>query len=106
MLIKKVVKIFFIFFILLSATIYFYSNFYKKKIEKTIEITEELSNNSNIIENVKYQSTDAKGNKYIINALKGEIDFANSNIIYLTDIKSLIILKNSCNSGCDSLRSK
>ena len=52
-------------------------------------------NKSNIIENVKYQSTDAKGNKYIINALTGEIDYANSNIIYLTDVKSLITLKNS-----------
>ena len=67
----------------------------KKKVEKILETSEKLSSNSNIIENVKYQSTDAKGNKYIINALTGEIDYSNSNVIYLSDVKSLITLKNS-----------
>ena len=93
MSVKKIVTIFFIIIIL---SIYYYSNFYKKKNSETVlKISEELSNNSNVIENVKYQSSDSKGNKYTINALTGEIDYANSNIIYLTDVKSLITLKNS-----------
>ena len=92
MSLKKIVTI----FVIITVPIYYYFNFYKKKnIESIIEKSEELLNKSNIIENVKYQSTDAKGNKYIINALTGEIDYANSNIIYLTDVKSLITLKNS-----------
>ena len=96
MLIKKILKIFFILFTILGVTIYLYSNVYKKKkVEKILETSEKLSSNSNIIENVKYQSTDAKGNKYIINALTGEIDYSNSNVIYLSDVKSLITLKNS-----------
>ncbi len=96
MSVKKILTIFFIIFITLAASIYYYLNFYKKKnIETVLKLSEELSNSSNIIENVKYQSTDATGNKYIINALTGEIDYANSNIIYLVDVKSLITLKNS-----------
>ncbi len=96
MSVKKIGKIFFIIFIILSVVYYLYSSFYKKKkIEKILEVPEELSNNSNIIENVKYQSTDSKGNKYTINALTGEVDYSNPNIIYLKDVKSLITLKNS-----------
>ena len=96
MSIKKIGKIFFIIFIILSVVFYLYSSFYKKKkIENILELPEKLSNNSNIIENVKYQSTDSKGNKYIINALTGEVDYSNPNIIYLKDVKSLITLKNS-----------
>ena len=95
MSVKKIGKIFFIIFIILCMVFYLYSNFYKKKkIEKILKLPEELSNNSNIIENVKYQSTDAKGNKYTINALSGEVDYSNPNIIYLTDVRSLITLKN------------
>ena len=99
MSIKRVVKIFFIIFVL-GITIYLISNFYKKKkIEEISELPEklsdDLSSNSNIIEGVKYQSTDTKGNKYIINALTGEIDYSNPNIIYLNNVESLITLKNS-----------
>ena len=96
MLIKKNFKIFFIIFFVSSILIYFYSNSYKEKdIKEEPEVSKDLSSNSNIIENVKYQSTDAKGNKYTINALMGEIDYSNPNIIYLNNVKSLIELKNS-----------
>ena len=40
-------------------------------------------------------SKDAKGNEYIIDALLGEIDFTNSDVIYLTDVESLVKLSNS-----------
>ena len=75
-----------------------YYNFFKKDQKKT-EIkkiqTEELANNTNIIENVVYQSKDSDGNEYIINAVVGEIDYADSNIIYLTNVKATINLNNS-----------
>ena len=49
----------------------------------------------NIINEVSYQSYDASGNEYLINALKGEIDLSNSDIIFLTDVNAKINLKNS-----------
>ncbi len=75
-----------------------YYNFFKKdqkKSEITKIDTEELTNNSNIIENVVYQSKDADGNEYIINAVVGEIDYSDSNIIYLTNVKATINLNNT-----------
>ena len=43
--------------------------------------------NSNIIKEVIYSSKDSKGNEYIIKAVEGEIDYKNSDIIYLTNVK-------------------
>ena len=97
MKIKKILKIF---FIILSITIilhFIHSKFFKK--EKEIEVQneslDELIYNSNIIENVNYTTRDAKGNEYIINALQGEIDYSNSNIIFLTKVNAKIKLTNS-----------
>ena len=56
---------------------------------------EELSSSSNIINDVNYTSKGAKGNQYTINALKGEIDYQNSNIIYLTDVEAVLRMKDS-----------
>ena len=94
---KKNIKIFFI-ILFLSIITFKYCSLNKK--DKIIEIpieTDKAPYNSNIIENVNYSSKDAKGNEYIINAAKGEIDYSNNNVIYLTDVKALIKLKNSNN---------
>ena len=50
--------------------------------------------NSNIIQNVSYRSKDLKGNEYIVRAKEGEIDLTNSNIIFLTEVNSIINLAN------------
>ena len=50
---------------------------------------------SNIMENVSYSSKDAKGNEYIVNASKGEIDYDKPNVIYLTNVRAFIKLTNS-----------
>tara|TARA_B100000902_G_C27162564_1_gene839507 strand:- start:134 stop:697 length:564 start_codon:yes stop_codon:yes gene_type:complete len=50
---------------------------------------------SNIIENVYYSSKDARGNEYIIEADKGEIDYNNTDTIYLTKVRGFIKLTNS-----------
>ena len=84
----------------------FYYKFYK--IDKSTTITPSidttvndsdanLSYNSNIIEDVNYKSIDAEGNQYIISAKKGEIDYSEPNILFLTDVTGLIKLKNSDN---------
>ena len=59
-----------------------------KKIEENIY-------SSNIIKGVKYSSIDLNGNEYIITASTGEIDFKNTDIIFLKDVKAIIILKDN-----------
>ena len=98
---KKIFIIVFIFFFLFLIT-FFYFVFLKKK--ETIKVitnpsdkisSNNLSSKSNIIENVNYSSKDANGNEYIIDALQGEIEYSNPNIIYLTNVVALIKLSNS-----------
>ena len=104
--VKKIVKIFLFFIFLISLLYLFYYKFYK--IDKSTTITPSidttdndsdanLSYNSNIIEDVNYKSIDAEGNQYIISAKKGEIDYSEPNILFLTDVTGLIKLKNSDN---------
>ncbi len=99
--VKKIVKIFLFFVILISLLYLFYYKFYK--IERNITISQPIDNssdtnpsyNSNIIEDVNYKSTDAQGNEYIISAKRGEIDYSEPNILFLTDVTALIKLKSS-----------
>ena len=95
---KKIIKIISIVFFL-TVIIFFYIKNSNKE-EAKIEINpqnEELIYNSNILKDVNYTSKDNSGNEYFIEALKGEIDFSNNNIIYLTNVSALIKLKNSKN---------
>ena len=103
MKIGKIGKIFI--FILPLAIIFFLFYFKSLKKNETVQTNteisiekkteEELKYNSNIIENVKYTSLDADGNRYTITALQGEIDYTNPNILYLTKVNGLIELKDS-----------
>ena len=94
---KIVVILLIILFIGLSFYLY-PKIFDKKKVEEIVIIeTEEISAESNIIKDINYTSDDGKGNKYIINAVKGEIDYSNTNIMFLTDVKATIKLNNSNN---------
>ena len=100
MFLKKYVNIFLIFFSILVIFLFF---FFKHQNQKEITISEpsikseDVVYNSNIIENVNYTTKDADGNEYLINAIQGEIDYSNSNIIYLKKVKANIKLKNSEN---------
>ena len=90
---KKLFKIFLSSFFLIFLII-IYINIYKKN-SKEAPITKKIEDNSyslNIIENVSYTSKDVKGNEYIIEASKGEIDLENSNIIFLTQVNAIIKL--------------
>jgi len=94
-----------IFFLIIIIILIFFSYIYvnqdtedKKIILNSKE--ESLNNtnynfNSNIILDVNYFAQDEKGNKYTINAKKGEIDIANTNIIFLTDVVAKIELNKS-----------
>ena len=49
----------------------------------------------NLIEDLRYLSTDKKGNEYKIEAVKGNIDKNNPDIIYLENVNAIISLKES-----------
>ena len=96
MILKKFVKIFTIILTISLISLIYYLNFKKeKKINLVKENNEDTSYNSNIIKDVKYTSKDKDGNEYIITAMEGEIDFSNTDILYLTKVKSVINLANS-----------
>ena len=93
---KKFVKIFFIFLISLILGSFTYLKFVKNN--KTDIVEEQNSDkvyNSNIIKDVEYNTKDKDGNQYFIKAEKGEIDFSNPNIIFLTKVFALIKLIDS-----------
>ena len=96
MALKKRGKIAFIILIFITSLVLLYSNFFKKIETVQIEPIREESEiySSNIIKNVKYTTKDAEGNTYTITASEGEIDYTNSNIIYLTNVSALIELVN------------
>ncbi len=94
MQVKKIVIIFFILILTIISFFFVYSNFFKKKviIGNQTEVETKDAYNSNIIKNIYYTSKDAEGNEYIIMAEQGEIDFTNSNILFLTKVNGLIKL--------------
>ena len=86
---NKIIKIVFIFLILISIFL-IYLKFLKNdpdSVQNETVIVEENVYSSNVIENVNYSTKDKHGNEYLITALTGEIDYANPNIIYLTNVK-------------------
>ena len=87
-------KFLFFLIIILVISFYFFFNKDKKKLKIDKETNEDISN-SNLIKNVKYVSKDDNGNEYIVFANLGEIDLSNTNIIYLTKVRSVIKLKNN-----------
>ena len=94
---RKIGIIIFIILLLIFVLILFNTKFFEKKVSTQIEpqVLEKEVYSSNKIKNVKYTTKDADGNEYIITATEGEIDYSNTNIIYLTNIKAMVKLKNS-----------
>ena len=94
---KTILRVFLIFFFIILLIFIYIKFYYKKDIREFSDFTtnNEETYNSNILENVEYVSKDAKGNEYIIKAIKGEIDVKNSNIIFLTKVNAFIKLTNS-----------
>ena len=93
---KKIVKISLIVSFLLFVILFIYLKFSKKTeiILQEPQTQEETNYTSNIIKDVNYTTKDIEGNEYSITALEGEIDYNNSNILFLTKVEALIKLKN------------
>ena len=97
-MIKKIVIIFLIIFFLFLLIFLYFKNLKKEKLSDVVnDPPDNILYNSNIIKEVSYTSKDSDGNEYIINAEQGEIDYSNTNIIYLTNVNALIKLNNSNN---------
>ena len=92
--------IFLLIFTILILGFFYYLKIEKKdqiKSQKVIIEDEKEIYTSNIINNVSYKANDNRGNEYSINALTGEIDIKDNDIIFLTDVKAVIKLENSEN---------
>ncbi len=89
---KIVWTIYVIFFFSILFFLYF-KVIKKDKLNKTAQkLKEDIIYNSNIIDNVNYKYKDNDNNEYTINAVRGEIDFTNDDVIYLTTVTALIKL--------------
>ena len=91
---RHIGKIIFIILCFIVVLILINSKIFEKK-DATLIKPQELESevySSNKIKDVKYTTKDADGNEYIITATEGEIDYSNTNIIYLTNIKAKIKL--------------
>ena len=75
--------------------IFFYSIFFKKNLITKEKSSEDTSYTTNTINNVNYTSTDAEGNEYIVMASRGEFDYSNDSIIFLTDVSAFFKINNS-----------
>jgi Organic solvent tolerance protein OstA len=94
---RHIGKIIFIILCFIVILIVINAKIFEKK-DTTLIKPQELENevySSNKIKDVKYTTKDADGNEYIITATEGEIDYSNTNIIYLTNIKAKIKLIDS-----------
>ncbi len=94
---RHIGKIIIIILSFIAVLIVINSKFFEKK-DATLIKPQELESevySSNKIKDVKYTTKDADGNEYIITATEGEIDYSNTNTIYLTNIKAKIKLIDS-----------
>ena len=95
---KKIGKPLFFILILVSLLLFLYFKFSKEnETIKSNKKDKEVVYSSNIIKDVKYNTKDLDGNEYIVTALEGEIDYKDTNTLYLTKVESLIKLQNSDN---------
>lgn len=86
---KKKLFFFLIFFLVIAYFFHLKSKKENLSIKEDIKLKEEVKN-SNIIKNIKHISKDVEGNEYIIEAVQGEIDLTNSEIMFLEDVTATI----------------
>ena len=97
-MIKKIYIQLFLIFIFLTISIFIYLEYFKKaglEIVNEKKISQAINTSESLIEDLKYLSTDKEGNEYKIEAEKGNIDKNNPDIIYLENVKAIILLQNS-----------
>ncbi len=95
---KKIyIQLFLIFVFVFISSFIFLKYFKKTSFESnpTVSTDQIMNAGESVIEDLKYLSTDKEGNKYKIEAKKGNIDKDNPDIIYLENVEAIILLQNS-----------
>ena len=102
---KKIYIQFFLIIIFFIISFFLFLKYFKKtslENDTNINITQNTNTGESLIEDLKYLSTDKEGNEYKIEAKKGNIDKNNPDIIYLENVKAMILLQNSENISIKS----
>ena len=102
---KKIYIQFFLIIIFFIISFFLFLKYFKKtslENDTNINIAQNTTTGESLIEDLKYLSTDKEGNKYEIEAKKGNIDKNNPDIIYLENVKAMILLQNSENISIKS----
>ena len=97
-MIKKIhIQWFLILIFFIISFFLFFKYFKKTSVENNakLNISQTTNTGESLIEDLKYLSTDKEGNEYKIEAKKGNIDKGNPEIIYLENVKAIILLQNS-----------
>ena len=95
---KKIYIQLFLIFIFLIISLFLFLKYFKKtsfENKTNANISQTINTSESLIEDLKYLSTDKEGNEYKIEAKKGNIDKNNPDIIYLENVKAIILLQNS-----------
>ena len=94
---KSYIQLLLIFTFIFISLLIFFKYFNKTIAKNDLKMKTEKTKNTgeSIIEDLKYLSTDKKGNEYKIEAKKGNIDKDNPDIIYLENVEAVILLQNS-----------
>ena len=85
-IIQLIFSLFFIAVIFLFYNKYFSSNIKPPITKNTDDISESLKPEGNLIEDMKYETTDINGNKYFIYSKYGIVDSNSSNIILMKNV--------------------
>ena len=97
-MVKKIyIQIFLIVTLVVISLFVFFKYFNKTDAEDNLKVIKKelIDSNENVIEDIKYVSTDKDGNEYKIEAQKGNIDRKNPDLIFLENVKAVILLQNS-----------
>jgi len=98
---KKVLLQILMLFFILFISLLFFSKYFKEKRSNINQTSQERGNNvenvstSNFTDDIKYKSTDQKGNKYEITAQQAEIDIKNTEIMFLINVVAYVYMKDS-----------
>ena len=96
-MIKKIYIQFFLIIIFFIISLGLFFKYFKKSNLSSNLVTsfDKPLTNESLIEDLKYSSTDKDGNKYKIEAKRGNIDKNDPDILYLENVDALISLNNS-----------
>ena len=95
---KKIyIQLYLILILIIISLLIFFKYFKQSKLKNdlNIDVDRAINTSNSLIEDLKYLSTDKEGNKYKIEAKKGNIDQVNPDLIFLENVKAIISLQSS-----------